>query len=206
MYDGCMACSLFWLGSSLICRFYDSPLVKLEVKLADQVDPFTIAEAAEDNDFAAIVDKACRVFVDARRQRIWLVWRSACADRVPVERLQIKTIHLRLVVVLANHSASDQVHVFSCDNRLMVRDLTRYLPMRLEHLPLEPIVCRVAIFDVVQALQFEDPKVVHGSLPNVIPAEDIHPSRNQNKIIGYKSKFANEHQKHNENDMTYWSW
>ena len=175
MYDGCMACSLFWLGSSLICRFYDSPLVKLEVKLADQVDPFTVAEAAEDNDFAAIVDKACRVFVDARRQRIGLVWRSACADRVPVERLQIKTVHLRLVVVLANHRASDQVHVFSCDNRLMVRDLTRYLPMRLEHLPLEPIVWLVAVFDIVQALQLKHPKVIHGSFPNVIAAEDIHP-------------------------------
>ena len=78
--------------------------------------------------------------------------------------------------------------------------------MRLEHLPLKPIGWRVAVFDIVQAIQFENPKVVHGSLPNVIPAEDIHPSREQNKIIGYKSKFANEQQKHNENDMTYWSW
>ena len=106
--DDCrMACSLLWLGSGLICRFYDSPLMKLEVKLADQVDPFSVAKAAEDNNFAAIVEKAGRVFVDARGQRIGLVWRSPCADRIPVERLQIKTVHLRLVVVLANHRTSD---------------------------------------------------------------------------------------------------
>ena len=69
--------------------------------------------------------------------------------------------------------------------------------MRLEHLPLKPIGRRVVVFDIFQALQFEHPQVVHGSLSNVIPAEDVHPSRNQNKIIGYKSsKFSNEGQKY----------
>ena len=65
MDDCCMACSLLRFGSGLICRFYDSPLMKLEVKLANQVDPFSVAEATEDNYFAAIVDRACRVLVDA---------------------------------------------------------------------------------------------------------------------------------------------
>ena len=87
MDDCCMACSLLWLGSGLICRLYDSPLMKLEVKLADQVDPFAVAEAAEDNNFAAIVDEACCVLIDARGQRIRLFWRSARADGIPVERL-----------------------------------------------------------------------------------------------------------------------
>ena len=60
--------------------------------------------------------------------------------------------------------------------------------MRLERLPLEPIGWRVGVFKLVHTVQFAHPKIVHGSLSDVITAEDIHPTpRNQNKIIGYKS-------------------
>ena len=59
----------------------------------------------------------------------------------------------------------------------MMRDLTRYLSMRLDRLPFESYAGRVTVLDIGQALQVVHPKVVHGALANVIPTEDIQPSR-----------------------------
>jgi len=47
------------------------------------------------------------MLVNAPGQGVGLVWHATSLHLIPIERLQVQTVHLRLVVVFAEHTAAD---------------------------------------------------------------------------------------------------
>ena len=83
MHDRSMACSCFRLRCGLVRWRNDPPLVQLEVKLADEIDSFTVVKATEHNHFVCAVE-AGRVLVDAYGEGVRLVGGGSRAHLVPV--------------------------------------------------------------------------------------------------------------------------
>lgn len=102
MHDRCMACSCFRLRCGLVRWRDDPPLVKLEVELADEIDSFAVVKAAEHNHFVCAVEAGC-MLVDAGGKGVGLVRGGSRPHLVPVECLEVQTVHLRLVIVFAIH-------------------------------------------------------------------------------------------------------
>ena len=116
--NGCRVTSpRLWRGCLRISRLQESPLVQVSVERSDLVIPLSVLKATKDDSLVSL--KHSRVFIKLRRAVLRVTFTKGC-DLVPIVRLQIKTIHLRLVVVLASDCTADQVHVLTSDDRLMV--------------------------------------------------------------------------------------
>ena len=84
--------------------------------------PCAVLEATENYNGVPIKDRC--VLINSDWERFWLSLACHGSNHVPVECLEVKTVHLRTVVVSATQGAPDQVHILSRHDALVMRNVT----------------------------------------------------------------------------------